>query len=194
MCLHAKGGAAGRSDGPAHQHVVGEHEIGRQQRAKRSRVRFDVRASLGLAEVLEELRLEPLVPIHDEHGQQPTRKIDGNRLRAAEVVLLRRAFLRDDDDLVSAAAPLTRERAGVDIRPGSSEEVTVPEQDAHRQQANSEAGCRRSRNQLRVLSASTFAYDVNLVPSAARTKFINLRRGGSTGRAAVPRRGSTCAR
>jgi hypothetical protein len=25
----------------------------------------------------------------------------------------------------------------------------VPEQDAHRQQANSEAGCRRSRNQLR---------------------------------------------
>ena len=150
MCLDAKGGAAGRSDGPAHQHVVGEHEIGRQQRAKRSRVRFDVRASLGLAEVLEELRLEPLVPIHDEHGQQPTRKIDGNRLRAAEVVLLRRAFLRDDDDLVSPAAPLTRERAGVDIRPGSSEEVTVPEQDAHRQQANSEAGCRRSRNQLRV--------------------------------------------
>ena len=40
----------------------------------------------------------------------------------------------------------------------------MPEQDAHRQQANSEAGCRRSRNQLRVLSASTFAYDVNLVP------------------------------
>src|SRR4029453_8786177 len=108
----------------------------------------------------EELRLERLVPIHDEHGQQPTRKIDGNRLRAAEVVLLRRAFLRDNDDLVSPAAPLTRERAGVDIRPGSSEEVTVPEQDAHRQQANSEAGCRRSRNQLRVLSASTFAYDV----------------------------------
>ena len=125
MCLDAKGGAAGRSDGPAHQHVVGEPEIGRQQRAKRSRVRFDIRASLGLAEVLEELRLEPLVPIHDEHGQQPTRKIDGNRLRAAEVVLLRRAFLRDDDDLVSPAAPLTRERAGVDIRPGSSEEVTV---------------------------------------------------------------------
>ena len=161
MCLDAKGGAAGRSDGPAHQHVVGEHEIGRQQRAKRSRVRFDVRASLGLAEVLEELRLEPLVPIHDEHGQQPTRKIDGNRLRAAEVVLLWRAFLRDDDDLVSTAAPLTRERAGVDIRPGSSEEVTVPEQDAHRQQANAEAGCRRSRNQLRVLSSSIFAYDVN---------------------------------
>ena len=132
VCLDAKGGAAGRSDGPAHQHVVGEHEIGRQQRADRSRVRFDVRASLGLAEVLEELRLEPLVPIHDEHGQQPTRKIDGNRLRAGEVVLLRRAFLRDDDDLVSPAAPLTRERAGVDIRPGSSEEVTVPEQDAHR--------------------------------------------------------------
>ena len=140
MCLDAKGGAAGRSDGPAHQHVVGEHEIGRQQRAKRSRVRIDVRASLGLAEVLEELRLEPLVPIHDEHGQQPTRKIDGNRLRPAEVVLLWRAFLRDNDDLVSPAAPLTRERAGVDIRPGSSEEVTVPEQDAHRQQTNSEAG------------------------------------------------------
>jgi hypothetical protein len=70
----------------------------------------------------------------------------------------------------------------------------VPEQDAHRQHANSEAGCRRSRNQLRVLSASTFAYDVNLVPPAARTKFINLRRGGSTGRAAVPRRGSKSSR
>src|SRR6266700_5872212 len=27
--------------------------------------------------------------------------------------------------------------------------------------ANSEAGCRRSRNQLRVLSSSIFAYDVN---------------------------------
>ena len=91
------------------------------------------RTKIELAPSAFELRLEPLVPIHDEHGQQSTRKIDGNRLRAAEVVLLWRAFLRDDDDLVSTAAPLTRERASVDIRPGSSEEVTVPEQDAHRQ-------------------------------------------------------------
>ena len=89
VCLHAEGGAAGRSDGPAHQHVIGEHEIGRQQRAKRSRVRFDVRTSLGLGEVLEELRLEPLVPVHDEDGQQPPGRSTATVLRAAEVVLLR---------------------------------------------------------------------------------------------------------
>ena len=172
MCLYAKGGAAGRSDGPAHQDVVGEHEIGRaatreaQPRSLRpTRVARPRRSPGGTS------ARAPLVPIHDEHGQQPTRKIDGNRLRAADAGLLRCAFLRDDDDLVSPAAPLTRERAGVDIRPGSSEEVTVPEQDAHRQHANSEAGCRRSRNQLRVLSTSTFAYDVNLVPPVARTAF-----------------------
>ena len=33
----------------------------------------------------------------------------------------------------------------------------MPEQDAHRQHTNSEAGCWRSRNQHRVLSVSTFA-------------------------------------
>ena len=41
---------AGRgADGAAEQHVVGEDEVGRQERAHRRGVRLDVRVELGLA-------------------------------------------------------------------------------------------------------------------------------------------------
>ena len=121
-----------RADRAAHQHVVGEYQVGRQELAKRRRVRVDIRTPLGLGEVLQELRIEPLVVVHDERGQQAARQIDRDRPRAAEVVLLGRPLLRDDDDVVPGAAPFTRERSRVDIRPGPSEQVPVPEQDPHR--------------------------------------------------------------
>ena len=57
---------------------------------------------------------------------------------------------------------------------------------AHRQQANAEAGCRRSRNQLRVLSASTFAYGVNHKRSQQRPcRAIVVRECNATRKATV---------
>ena len=132
VCLHPETRTARRADRTAHQHVIREYQVGRQELAKRRRVRVDIRMPLGLGEVLQELRIEPLVVVHDERGQQPARQVDGDRPCAAEVVLLGRALLRDDDDVVPVAAPFTRERSRVDVRPGSSEQVPVPEQDAHR--------------------------------------------------------------
>ena len=136
--LDAERRAARRSDRAAHQHMVGEHEVGGQQLPQRGRVRIDVCASFGLGEVLEELRIEPLVAVHDEGGQQAAGQVDRDRPRAAEVVLLGRPLLRDDDDVVPGAAPLARQRAGVDVRPGPSEQVPVPEQDPHRGRRYSE--------------------------------------------------------
>ncbi len=140
MRLDAKRRTTRRPDGAAHQHVVGEHEVGRQKLAQGRRIRIDVCPPFVLGEVLEELRMEPLVAVHDEGGQQASRQIDRYRPRAAEVVLLGRPLLRDDNHVVPGPAPLARERAGVDIRPGPSEEVPVPEQDPHRGDATRKAG------------------------------------------------------
>ncbi len=122
--------------------MVGEHEVGRHELAQNSDIRVDVRTSLGNGEVLEELRVEALVAVHDEGGQQAAGEIDRDGLRAAEVVLPGRPLLRDDDDVVPGAAPLARERTGIDIRPGPSEEVAVPEQDPHRGKATRRTGSR----------------------------------------------------
>jgi hypothetical protein len=40
-------------------------------------------------------------------------------------------LLREHDDLVPGAAPLARERARVDVRPGPAEQVPVPEDNLH---------------------------------------------------------------
>ena len=86
---------------------------------------------LGGGEVLQELGLEPLVAVDDEHRQQAARQLGHDDLRAAEVVLLGRALLADDDDVVALPAPLARERARVDVRAGAAEQVAVPEEDPH---------------------------------------------------------------
>jgi hypothetical protein len=132
VCLHAEGDAGRSAHGRAHQHVVREHDVRREQVAEDGGVRVDVGGLLGVGEVLEELRVQAGVAVHDEHGQKPGRQVDGHDARTGEVVLLRRALLAHDDDVVPGAAPLARDRLRVDVRPGPREQVPVPEQDAHR--------------------------------------------------------------
>ena len=111
--------------------MVREDEVGGQQRAQRLRVRLDVRVALGAREVLQQPRLEPLVPVEHEDRQQPVRQLRHDDLRAAEVVPLRVPLLADDVDVVAGAAPLARERTRVDVRAGAAEQVAVPEEDPH---------------------------------------------------------------
>ncbi len=121
---------AGRSRyRPAHEHVVGEDEIGRQELAQRRRIRIDVARTLGRREVLQELRLEPFVPVEHEHRQQPVRELGDDDARAAEVVALRVPLLADDRDVVARVAPFAGECPRVDVRSGTSEEVPVPDED-----------------------------------------------------------------
>ena len=118
------------ADRSSEQHVVDEDEVGREP-AQHLCVRCDVCGALAGRQVLQESWLEAGVTIHHEHGQQPTWKLGDDHARAAEVVLLRRALLADDRHLVTGPAPLAGERARVDVRAGPTEQVAVPERDAH---------------------------------------------------------------
>jgi len=63
---------AGRcGDRTAEQNVVREDEVGRQERAERRCVRVDVAIALGRREVLEKPRLQTLVAVEHEDGQEP---------------------------------------------------------------------------------------------------------------------------
>ena len=156
--LDAKRHAGRRADRPAHQHVVREDHVSGQELAQRSGVRLDVRAFLVVGEVLDELRVQPGVAIHDKHGQQPAREIHGDGLRASQVVQLGLPLLRHDDDVVTGVAPLARERTGVDVRPGACEQVAVPEEDAHEAE-------RYVRWKYSACSNSTAGFDVCTVTS-----------------------------
>ena len=107
-------------DGRPEQHVVREDEVGRQVLAQRRGVRLDVAVALGLREVLQQPRLEPLVPVEHE------RPAAARRARAARPPrrrgrTLRMRLLAEDDDVVARAAPLARERPRVDVRAGAAE-------------------------------------------------------------------------
>ena len=65
--LDAKRLAERGADGAAHQDVVREHEVGREQLAQRRDVRVDVAPALVSGEVLQQPRLEPLVAVEHEH-------------------------------------------------------------------------------------------------------------------------------
>ena len=65
------GSPSAGADRAAHQDVVREDEVGGQQLPQRGDVRLDVAAALLGGEVLEQPRLEPLVAVEHEHGQQP---------------------------------------------------------------------------------------------------------------------------
>ena len=130
MRLDAEGHPARRADGPSEQDVVREDEVCRPELAQGGRVRRDVRVALRRREVDEEARLEPLVAVEDEDGQQPLRQVGDDERRAAEVVVLGMPLLADDRDVVAGEAPLPREGARVDVRSRSSEEVPVPEMDS----------------------------------------------------------------
>ena len=123
--------AARGADRAAEQDVVREHEVGRCELAQRGRVRLDVALALLEREVLEQPRLEPLVAVEHEHGQQAAGSSGRTTSRAAEVERLRMPLLADDGDVVPGPRPLARQRPRVDVRARSAEQVAVPDQDPH---------------------------------------------------------------
>ena len=90
-----------RRNRPAEQDVVGEDEVGRQLGANRSGVRLDVALTLLGRQLLEQPRLEPLVPVEHEDGQEVVRQFGPDDPRAAQVVRARVSLLADDHDLVA---------------------------------------------------------------------------------------------
>ncbi len=131
MGLDGEPGPARRADGRAEQDVVQEDEVGGHVLAQHGRVRLDVELALRQCEVAEQLRLEPLVLVQHEHRQQLVRQAGPDHLRAAEVEPLRMPLLAEHHHFVSGPGPLARDRAGVDVRPAPTEQVPVPEEDAH---------------------------------------------------------------
>ena len=129
--LHPPARAGRGADRAAEQHVVREHEVGRQQLVHGARVRSDVGLALRVREVLQQTGLEPLVLVEHEHRQQPVGQLGHDDLCAAEVVAVGVPLLADDDDVVARAAPLARKRARVHVRAGPPEQIAVPEDDAH---------------------------------------------------------------
>ena len=65
--LHGVARTRRRSDGSAEQDMVREDDVGRQQLAQRGGVRIDVARALLRGEVLQQLRLEPLVAVEHEY-------------------------------------------------------------------------------------------------------------------------------
>src|SRR4051794_16593342 len=128
--LDAETHPARGADRRAEQDVVREDDVRRAELAQDRGVRLDVRVPLSRREIPEQPRLEPLVAVEDEDGQQAARQLGHDDPRAAEVVLLRVPLLADDRDVVAPEAPLARERPGVDVRPGAAEQVPVPEQNS----------------------------------------------------------------
>jgi len=117
-----------RADRAPEQDVVAEDEVGRKLIAQRACVRLDPGVELGSRAVLEELDLVALVAVAHEDGQEPA-DIRPHELRPPEVVELRVRLLAEDGHVVTREAPLARQGAGVDVRPGPAEQVPVPEQD-----------------------------------------------------------------
>ena len=118
--LDGEGQAARGSHRPSEEHVIGEDQVGGCELAQDGGVGLDETVSLFLRGVLEELRLHPLVPVEDEHGQEAA-DVGSHRLHAAEVVELRVRLLRHDHDVVTGPAPLTRDRPRVDVGAGAAE-------------------------------------------------------------------------
>ncbi len=121
----------GGPDRPAEENVVAEHEIGGKPRAERGAVRLDPAVELLPRAVLHELDLVALVAVEDEHRQEPP-DIGPDDLGAAEIVRSGCGLLAEDGDVVPCPRPLPGELARVDVRPGPTEQVPVPEQDPHR--------------------------------------------------------------
>ncbi len=99
--LHRVARTARGADRPAEEHVVREHEVGRQQFAHGGGVRLDVAVALLDREVLQQPRLEALVAVEHEDRQQAVGQIGHDDARAAEVVPLRVPLLAHDRDVVA---------------------------------------------------------------------------------------------
>ncbi len=129
--MTAKRAPVGDPDRPAEENVVAEHEIRGKPRAERGAVRLDPAVELLPRAVLHELDLVALVAVEHEHRQEPP-DIGPDDLRASEIVRVGMRVLAEDGDVVPRPRPLPGELARVDVRPGPTEQVPVPEQDPHR--------------------------------------------------------------
>ena len=186
------GRAARGADRAAEQDVVAEDEVGRKALAQRGRVPLHPAVELRARAVLEELHLVALVPVEHEDRQEAG-DVRPHRLCAAEVVLLRLRLLAEDGHVVPRARPLPRERACVDVRARTAEQVPVPEKDPHAAD-RARSGHVRARTRhvprghVRGQTPARSATDTS-GPSRRRA-----RSDGSRGRRGARRRGSRCAR
>ena len=110
--------------------MVAEHDVGGQLAAHGHCVRLDPGVQLLPGAVLEELDHVPLVAVDHEDRQQAA-DVGPDDACGAHVVALGMRLLAENDDVVARAAPLARQRSRVDVRAGASEQIAVPEQDAH---------------------------------------------------------------
>ena len=117
-------------DRPAEEDVVREHEVSGQSLANCGGVRLHPPVELVARAVLEQLDLVALVAVEDERRQQPA-DVGPDDLRPAEVVQLRVRLLAEHDHVVPRPGPLARELPRVHVRPRTTEEVPVPEQNPH---------------------------------------------------------------
>ena len=152
-----------RADRSAHQDVVREDEAGGAEVAEGGDVRLDVGGPLGGREVLEEPRLEPLVAVEDERGQQASRQLRPDHLGSRKVVPARVALLADHRHLVPGEAPFPRQGSGVDVRARSPEQVPVPEVDPH-----------YVRWKYSACSSSTAGFEVCTVTSGGQSRRASL--------------------
>jgi hypothetical protein len=93
-------------------------------------VQRDEAVTLVAAQIGDQPRLDALVTIEDEdreHGAD----LGPDHLGAAEVEGRRLRLLAEDEHLVPGTAPSARDRARVDIRARSAQQVAVPEEDPH---------------------------------------------------------------
>ena len=132
MRLDGEGRPARDPDRRAEQDVVDEKRVRRKLLADGGRVRLDEALELDARQILEAPRLEALVAVEDEHGQQPAGQLRADDPGAAEVEQLGMAFLADDHDVMARTAPFACERARVDVRARPAEQVAVPDDDPHR--------------------------------------------------------------
>jgi hypothetical protein len=122
--------AGRRAHRPAEEDVVGEDEIRREPLAHGRGVQPDEALALLPREVLEQPRLESLVAVEHENGEQPA-DVGPHDLGAREVELVGVRLLAEDGEVVPSTAPLPRESPRVDVRPRPAEQISVPEQDPH---------------------------------------------------------------
>ena len=120
-----------RADRPAEQHVVREDEVGGEPRPHRRRVRLDPLLELLARAVGDAANIVEAVVAVDHEDRQEAADVRPHGRRSTEVVRLGPCLLAQDGDVVPGARPLPCELPGVDVRSGSAEEVSVPEQDAH---------------------------------------------------------------
>ena len=130
MRLDGEARAGCGRDRRAHDDVVREHEVGRQQAAQHSGVRLDVPVALGGGAVLHASGVEAFVAVEDEDGQQPVGEL-GPHARAPPRSNPPGAAPADHGDVVRGPRPFPHERPRVDVRARAAEEVAVPDADPH---------------------------------------------------------------